>query len=74
MAGEGGKSFFHKFSIGYFKDQGAASLQDPVEFLKDYPEARALMLYREGDRLKMKGILCVPCEIFLKALHPKPPW
>ena len=41
-----------------------------VEFLKDYPEARAIVLYRGRDRLKMKGIPCIPCQVFLKALHP----
>lgn len=39
-------------------------------FLEDYPEARALFLYRGRERLKRHGILCVPCVEFLRGLHP----
>jgi len=39
-------------------------------FLDDYPECRALFLYRGAERLKQHDILCVPCEEFLCQLHP----
>ena len=39
-------------------------------FKEDYPEAHALLLYRGADRLKKRDILCLPCEGFLKSLHP----
>ena len=41
-----------------------------VEFRKDYPEARVLMLYMGRERLKIRDVDCVPCEEFLKALLP----
>ncbi len=37
---------------------------------EDYPEAKALLLYRGGDRLKRHDILCLPCEEFLRGLVP----
>jgi len=42
-----------------------------VEFQKDYSEAMAVLLYRGRERLKMKGIPCIPCELFLRALDPR---
>lgn len=40
-------------------------------FAKDYPECRALLLYRGTDRLKKGDILCLPCEDFLRSLRPE---
>lgn len=39
-------------------------------FREDYPESRALLLYRGEQRLKIHEVLCVPCEEFLRQLHP----
>ena len=39
-------------------------------FRKDYPEANVCLLYRGRDRLKIKNILCLPCDEFLKGLVP----
>ncbi|MBI4370796.1 MAG: ATP-binding protein [Elusimicrobia bacterium] len=39
-------------------------------FREDYPEAKALFLYRGQERLKRRDILCMPCEEFLKGLLP----
>lgn len=39
-------------------------------FRDDYPEARAIFLYRGNERLQRHGILCVPCEEFLRGLTP----
>jgi hypothetical protein len=39
-------------------------------FLSDYPECRPLTLHRGADRLRIDGIPCVPCEAFLRSLHP----
>lgn len=40
-------------------------------FRDDYPECRALLLYRGTERLVVEGVDCVPCETFLRALHPR---
>jgi predicted AAA+ superfamily ATPase len=47
-----------------------ADLRHLKSFVSDYPECRPLMLYRGADRLGIDGIPCVPCETFLKSLHP----
>jgi predicted AAA+ superfamily ATPase len=39
-------------------------------FGREYPGARLLLLYRGQDQLLMDGVLCVPCDRFLKALRP----
>lgn len=42
-------------------------------FREDYPESKALLLYRGKDRLFQNGILCLPVEKFLKDLRPGAP-
>jgi predicted AAA+ superfamily ATPase len=39
-------------------------------FASDYPESRRLLLYRGRERLVVDGILCLPCEEFLRTLRP----
>lgn len=39
-------------------------------FREDYPQAMPIFLYRGRERLKVKGILCLPCEDFLENLIP----
>lgn len=39
-------------------------------FAEDYPESRRLLLYRGPERLKKGSVLCLPCEDFLRDLHP----
>lgn len=39
-------------------------------FLADYPEAKAIMLYRGSERLQKKEITCFSVETFLKKLIP----
>lgn len=42
-------------------------------FLQDYPEAKAIFLYRGTDRLMKGNILCIPCSEFLSQLKPNQP-
>jgi len=39
-------------------------------FREDFPEADCLFLYRGRDRKRIDGILCLPCEEFLRGLDP----
>jgi len=39
-------------------------------FREDYPQAKACLLYGGKERLKVKGVLCLPCEQFLMNLVP----
>ncbi len=41
-------------------------------FCNDYPEATPLFLYGGQERLKMKNILCLPIQAFLRTLTPIP--
>jgi len=46
-----------------------------LAFKEDYPEAQLLFLYRGRERLKIKGVMCVPVQEFLMNLKPeKPLW
>lgn len=42
-------------------------------FRQDYPEAQLCLLYRGEERLKIKDILFLPCEEFLRNLTPENP-
>lgn len=44
-----------------------------LSFKQDYPEAKVCLLYRGKERMKIKGILCMPCEDFLQSLTPENP-
>lgn len=40
-------------------------------FHADYPEAKRLLLYLGDETLDLDGVLCLPCERFLRALDPR---
>ena len=42
-----------------------------LAFNNDYPEAELYLLYRGKERLKIKNILCLRCDEFLKNLTPQ---
>lgn len=42
-------------------------------FQEDYPEATVCLLYMGQEEIKINDILCLPCDGFLKRLHPKNP-
>jgi len=48
-------------------------LRGLLAFKEDYPEAETCLLYRGKERLKVKGILCLPVEEFLVNLRPDEP-
>jgi predicted AAA+ superfamily ATPase len=50
-----------------------SDLQSLRSFREDYPECRALFLYRGTDSLEVDGITCLPCEPFLRDLVPGRP-
>lgn len=39
-------------------------------FREEYPESKQLLLYRGTHKTMQKGILCMPCEEFLRAIRP----
>ncbi|MBM4319989.1 MAG: ATP-binding protein [Deltaproteobacteria bacterium] len=42
-------------------------------FHDDYPESRQLLLYRGEEQRLVRGVLCMPCERFLRRLVPFEP-
>jgi predicted AAA+ superfamily ATPase len=40
-------------------------------FNTDYPEARVCLLYMGSEALRMGDVLCLPCDQFLRHLHPQ---
>ncbi len=42
-------------------------------FKEDYPQAQTGLLYRGNEQLLIDGILCMPCEAFLRDLRPGSP-
>lgn len=45
-------------------------LRSLKSFRDEYPESKAIFLYRGRERLLREGILCLPCGDFLRHLHP----
>ncbi|MBN1464922.1 ATP-binding protein [candidate division KSB1 bacterium] len=39
-------------------------------FREDYPEGKTYLLYRGSEKLRIKDILCLPCDYFLSHLVP----
>jgi predicted AAA+ superfamily ATPase len=44
-----------------------------IAFRDDYPETQLVLLYRGRERLKRKGVVCIPCDEFLLQLKPARP-
>jgi predicted AAA+ superfamily ATPase len=44
-----------------------------MAFREDFPESRALFVYRGSERLARRGILCLPSEEFLRGMAPGRP-
>ena len=40
-------------------------------FTQDYPVATRVLLYRGPRRVRERGVLCLPCEPFLRSLTPE---
>jgi len=44
-----------------------------LAFKEDYPEADTCLVYRGKQRIRIKGILCIPCDEFLMKMIPGKP-
>ncbi len=42
-------------------------------FMEDYPQAKVCLLYMGHEEIKIGGVLCLPCNTFLRNLHPQGP-
>jgi hypothetical protein len=39
-------------------------------FAEDYPSAKRVLVYRGDKRLRIDGVLCIPCAEFLASIVP----
>ena len=65
-----GESGLHALEVKNSLQVRPEDLRGLKSFGEDFPESRRWLLYRGRDRLMHDGILCVPCEEFLRELKP----
>jgi uncharacterized protein len=68
-----GKDSFCAIEVKNTSKISTKMLNGLLAFKEDYDKAQLLFLYRGRERLKIKGVLCLPCEDFLKRLIPNQP-
>jgi len=68
-----GENTFCAIEVKNSADIHSKMLKGLLASKDDYPEAQALLLYRGKERLRIKDILCIPCEDFLLDLTPQNP-
>ncbi len=68
-----GEDCFYAIEVKSSKKIAPSDLKGLHAFLQDYPEAKALFLYRGKEKLKMGEVLCLPVEEFLRTLTPNQP-
>ena len=68
LYGEGG---IYAFEVKNTARLRPGDLKPLVEFRKDYPMGKAVLLYRGNDRLLRNGVLCLNCDEFLEKLDPE---
>ena len=66
-----GQDAFYAIEVKSSKTVHPQDIKGLLAFKEDYPQASALMLYRGKERLRIKNVLCLPCEKFFAALDPK---
>ena len=68
-----GKDSFCAIEVKNTSKISTKMLKGLLAFKEDYDQAKLLLLYRGKERLKIKNVLCLPCEDFLKTLIPNKP-
>ena len=66
-----GEDGLHALEVKNARTIHPADLRSLKSFRGEYPESRTLFLYRGAERLLRDGILCLPCEGFLRELRPE---
>lgn len=65
-----GERLFSAIEVKNAKQVHPGSLRSLKTFVKDFPEASPLLLYRGAEKLMIDGIPCWPVETFLLQLKP----
>ncbi len=68
-----GKDTFYAIEVKSSAKIHPKSVSGLIALIEDYPEAQTCLLYRGTERIKIKNVLCMPCEEFLLNLYPKRP-
>ena len=68
-----GKDTFFALEVKSSKTIHPQDLNGLLSFKEDYPQATVMMLYGGKERLRIKNVLCLPCEEFLTRLDPTKP-
>ena len=63
-----GESIFRALEVKNTGTIRKSDLSGLKGFLEEYPEADGMLLYRGEERLMIDGILCIPCEEFLRGV------
>jgi predicted AAA+ superfamily ATPase len=65
-----GEGCFFAVEVKHSKRIHSSDLRGLRAFGDEYPESERILLYQGKERHVIDGILCLPCEAFLKSLTP----
>jgi predicted AAA+ superfamily ATPase len=65
-----GEDIFFAIEVKNSKKVSSKDVRGLLHFKEDYPECKLLLLYRGEERMMEAGVLCMPCEEFLKQITP----
>ena len=66
-----GPAGFWAIEIKRALDVSPSDFKSLTAFKEEYPEATCVLLYSGKAKQKVKDILCIPVEEFLRNLHPE---
>lgn len=65
-----GKDYFVAIEVKNNRRVFTKDVRALRSFKEDYPECKAILLYRGESRQVVNDVLCIPCDEFLLGLHP----
>jgi predicted AAA+ superfamily ATPase len=65
-----GKDGFWAIEVKNSRKVQPEDLRSLTAFQDDYPECTAILVHRGTERFKERKVLCVPCDEFLRGIHP----
>jgi predicted AAA+ superfamily ATPase len=68
-----GESTFHAIEVKRSTRVRPEDLRALHTFIKDYPEAKGVLVYMGQHRIQDGPISCIPCDQFLSAIRPDSP-
>lgn len=65
-----GKDEFVAIEVKNHAKVHPADLRGLAAFGEDYPQSKRLLVYRGKERRRVEGVLCLPCDEFLRGIVP----